>query len=198
MPISREDTIYEIWKPVLGFEKYYLVSNLGNIYSIRNKRNLKIKINSRHKYCEIEFNIKGNVTYHRVHRLVAQAFIYNPSPATKTMVNHIDGNKQNNTVSNLEWVTGTENNIHAIKTGLVSSKRAKYVLFNQRRCLVFNSIKEIEKYCGICSTNITKMCKSSYKLQKGKFAGYTCRKFHKNKCITFNDYRKLIAQACGK
>ena len=183
----------EIWRPVKGYEDYYLVSNKGNIFSIRNNRKLIIKVNSRHHYCEIEFNINGKTSYFRVHRLVAEAFI--PNPENKPYVNHIDGVKQNNNVENLEWVTGTENNIHAIKAGLVPETRAKYLFFNQLEHYVFNSQQELCNFANIGKGSVGKMIKNYYKLQKGKFAGFTAKKFYRKYIITFNDYRKCVQEA---
>ncbi len=67
-------------------------------------------------YASLKFSINGNRSSHLVHRLVAQTYI--PNPESKKEVNHIDGNKLNNNVCNLEWVTSSENNIHARDTGL--------------------------------------------------------------------------------
>lgn len=67
-------------------------------------------------YACLKFTINGVRSSHLVHRLIAQTFL--PNPDNKTEVNHIDGNKLNNNVSNLEWVTSSENKVHARDTGL--------------------------------------------------------------------------------
>jgi hypothetical protein len=67
-------------------------------------------------YFRVQLWSGGFVKHHLVHRLVANAFITNPDG--KPQVNHIDGNKKNNNVENLEWVTQSENQIHAYKLGL--------------------------------------------------------------------------------
>ena len=72
-------------------------------------------------YKKVELVKNGQRKSIRVHRLVAQAFI--PNPENKLEVNHIDGNKTNNHVENLEWVTSSENTIHAYTTKLSSQKR---------------------------------------------------------------------------
>lgn len=64
-------------------------------------------------------------TNYSVHRLVPKAFIVNDDPTKKTQVNHIDGNKTNNNVSNLELVSAATNNLHAAETGLRQSKKKK-------------------------------------------------------------------------
>ena len=65
-------------------------------------------------------NIRHNGSYYRVHRLVATKFI--PNPENKSDVNHIDGNKKNNSLDNLEWTTRSENVQHAHKSGLITEK----------------------------------------------------------------------------
>lgn len=101
----------EIWKDIAGYEGLYQISNYGNI---RNSKGRLLKYYENHKgYYKVGLNKNGKNSKFRVHRLVAQMFI--PNPHEYPQVNHIDGNKQNNNVTNLEWCTNTENQIHAVK-----------------------------------------------------------------------------------
>lgn len=111
----------EIWKPVKGYEGYYEVSNRGRVKRVGKYRNqvkewesnviLKpAKKNNGYMFCQLSKDNKASTKM--IHRLVAEAFIDNPD--NKPTVNHIDGNRANNTVENLEWATYTENNNHAI------------------------------------------------------------------------------------
>ena len=103
----------EEWK-VLDFSPEYQVSNTGRI-----KKNGKLKYPSANNgYLRIGILINGKYKTFGVHRLVAEAFI--PNPENKPEVNHIDCNKYNNNVSNLEWTTKRENIEHAIKNNLFS------------------------------------------------------------------------------
>jgi len=115
----------EVFKDVVGFEDYFQISNLGNIFSKRSNRVLKTHITKR-GYVSLATKIGGRQgTNHcfRVHRLVAEAFL--PNPENKPEVNHIDGIKTNNKISNLEWVTAEENMNHAKNFKFVqSSKRS--------------------------------------------------------------------------
>lgn len=109
----------EIWKDVVGFEGRYQVSNKGNVKSLRflshNGEKL-MKLSNHHSgYLIVQLGKHPAKTY-LVHQLVAQAFI--PPIEGKKIVNHIDGDKHNNCIDNLEWVTHKENAEHAIRTGL--------------------------------------------------------------------------------
>jgi hypothetical protein len=120
----------EVWKDIVGFEGFYQVSNLGRVKSLEKKvpygyglrtipeRILKNNINQC-GYCYVVLYKDTCKRKHKVHRLVAEAFIENPN--NKKCVNHKDGNKQNNCVDNLEWVTHSENMQHASDSGLWES-----------------------------------------------------------------------------
>jgi hypothetical protein len=107
-----------------GGEDYtglYKISNFGRVKSNQTKKTriLKNSENSR-KYLIIHLSKNNKGSTIRVHRLVAIHFISNP--CNKPQVNHLDGNKQNNYYKNLEWVTKSENEIHAHKIGLKNFK----------------------------------------------------------------------------
>jgi hypothetical protein len=98
----------EEWKDVIGYPGYR-VSSIGNIWSNKLKRVLDLPI-SKDGYYRIALWNKMTVKKFRVHRLVALHFI--PNPENKPTVNHIDGDRLYNDVSNLEWATVAEQNRH--------------------------------------------------------------------------------------
>jgi hypothetical protein len=97
-----------IWKPVLHL---WEVNELGHVRNIKTKKLLKLRTR-RDGYLDIKLSYKRYL----VHRLVATAFI--PNPTNLPQVNHIDGNRSNTALSNLEWCDQFLNMKHAIKTGL--------------------------------------------------------------------------------
>lgn len=105
----------EGYVPVKGYEKRYLVSPCGDIYSIKMGRLIK-KTRTQKGYLSVELWADYKRKVMKVHRLVAQTFIPNPNGYKE--VNHLDGNKENNHVDNLEWCTRSENLKHAYKLGL--------------------------------------------------------------------------------
>jgi len=122
----------EIWKPIKDYEGLYEVSSFGRVMSvprlIKRPNNYDMFLKGKLKVNNIQATRKGNyrrmrVTLnkdsinktHKVHRLVAKAFI--PNPDNKPQVNHKDFNPLNNTVDNLEWMTNTENYQYSLNAG---------------------------------------------------------------------------------
>lgn len=110
----------EIWKPVKEYESSYKVSNLGNVFSIKSNKLLKFHYGSCGYLNVFLYNGHNKKKTKKIHRLVATAFL--PNPEQLKEVNHKDGNKRNNTIINLEWVTSAQNVRHAFDTGLRTAK----------------------------------------------------------------------------
>tara|TARA_R110000787_G_scaffold5686_3_gene20509 strand:- start:14 stop:520 length:507 start_codon:yes stop_codon:yes gene_type:complete len=111
----------ETWKEIEGFEGRYSVSNLGRVKSFARNPEIILKgRTTKYGYKEVGLCNKGDVKSILVHRLVATAFI--EKSGDNIIVNHLDGNKQNNNVNNLEWCTYKENSAHAYKMQLKSHK----------------------------------------------------------------------------
>lgn len=108
----------EIWKDIGGYEGLYQVSNMGKVKSLSRTvkcreftRTIKTRILKQYPrpdgYMQVNLKLNGKQKTLNVHRLVAEAFI--PNPENKTDVDHINGNKEINSVSNLRWATRVEN-----------------------------------------------------------------------------------------
>ena len=104
-------------KRIEGYERYY-VTRCGQIWSDRLKGFLRHGSVGGGRYKSVCLSKKGKAKGYMVHRLVALAYI--PNPMNKPEVNHIDGDRMNNSADNLEWVTRKENVQHAIRTGLMA------------------------------------------------------------------------------
>ena len=186
----------EVWKDINGYEGLYQISNYGNVRSLDRyvngnngskalKKGIVLKKQITNKgYYDVGLYKNGKAKYLLVHRLVAEHFI--PNPENKRTVNHKDGNKLNNHVSNLEWVTHSENQIHAFNNGLQkTTKKQKDV--RSRSAIKFNigkskpvyqidengniirlwlSCTHAGKY-GFSKSSINKCCQGKMKKHKG-------------------------------
>ncbi|WP_141431920.1 HNH endonuclease [Bacillus sp. 03113] len=165
----------EVWRNLNGIVENgenYALSTCGNVVNITTGLALKPS-QKRSGYCQVVLQRNKKRRYYVVHRLVAIAFLENPD--NKAMVNHIDGVKTNNHVSNLEWVTPSENNIHAIKTGLVNIEKQTEILvkFNSQEVIQydlnghvinrFSSCAEASRNTGMLADTIQKQCRANAK-----------------------------------
>lgn len=107
------------WSKIRGYENYS-VSDNGDI---RNDKTGKIKAErlNRYGYPIVDLYSNGKRQTTRIHRLVAETFI--PNSENKTQINHLDGDKRNNNIKNLEWCTPKENVSHAFNSGLMKPRR---------------------------------------------------------------------------
>lgn len=159
-----------------------------NFNGTNEAKNLK-QIKNDYGYYFVNLYIKGVLKIFTTHRLVAEAFI--PNPDNKPQVNHIDGNKQNNRVDNLEWCTAKENIRHAWRNGLQKKSEkqikqctmlgSKFGKVNGERCARkiiqydllgkhikdWNSLMEVERQLNIRHQNIIKSCKDKNKTAGG-------------------------------
>lgn len=164
----------ELWRDIKGYEGYYQVSNTGRVrsvtrtllyntgkyYMLRGKL-LSLPLDS-HGYPNLALNRDGISHRVRVHQLVAQAFISGFRPLS--IINHIDGNKTNNHLDNLEIVTSKENTAHARRIGLINDygeKHALSKLTNQEADIIRKrykdsiiTMKELAEEYGVCAQTI--------------------------------------------
>ncbi len=150
--IAVEPLDGEIWKPVVGYEGIYEVSNVGRIKSLQrivhhdkcktkycSERIMRFDVNYGYNIVSIRINKKYKRV--RVHRMVAEAFI--PNPEEKPCVNHINGIKTDNRVENLEWCTDKENMEHAAANQLTSKGQSHYKakLTDEQVVSIFKRVK---------------------------------------------------------
>ena len=164
---------------IKGYEGLYEVSENGKIYSLGNgnstcpkyseKRELKPRLKN-NGYLEIKLFKNGLRKYYSVHRIVALQFINNHSE--KKQVNHIDANKKNNNVLNLEWATAKENIKHSFDLGLQVNKKgfenkcSKSIIqfdLNNNFIKIWGSINEVKRELGFNSFGIIGCCKLKVK-----------------------------------
>lgn len=165
----------ETWKAIEGYEGLYEVSNLGRVKSLsrlRVKEHLLSQFKNHEGYKRVNLWKNNSSKKYSVHRLVAEAFI--PNPESKPQVNHIDENKQNNSVENLEWVTAIENHNHGTLNARISKsltnnpRKSKSVsAFDDEGNLIctYPSIYEASRQMGVCASSITSCIKGRNRMK---------------------------------
>jgi hypothetical protein len=160
----------EIWKDIEGFNGKYAVSNKGRVLSKARNYILKQRADCK-GYMRIDLGNKKNKKTLTVHRLVALSFI--PNPENKPQVNHIDGDKTNNNVENLEWCTSRENIIHAYETELNKNRESVHQYSLDGKLIrIWTSAYEIERVLGIGITTIWAACTRKNHKAKGFYWMY--------------------------
>jgi hypothetical protein len=108
----------DIWYPAIGYEDLIEITELGRVRRVGRNELKPFDYNG--GYLAVQVRVEGKRRNLLLHRLLADAFI--PNPHGKPFINHIDGNKANNDLANLEWVTHAENMAHAYRTGLAKAR----------------------------------------------------------------------------
>lgn len=174
----------EEWRDIKGYEGRYQVSNLGNFVSITKRSGRKDLSGSYDKkgYLKITLYKSGDRKTFAAHRLVAAAFIANPN--NKPQINHINGNRSQNSIDNLEWCTNAENQWHKFHVlGYTIPKKQLDALHAKTRVLlpqssrkpiecvetgeIFLSIKEAVRKFGTSQSNFSLVLKGKNKTAAG-------------------------------
>lgn len=158
-----------IWRDVPGFENLYTVSDEGDIYSIRRNRLIKPSLD-RYGYLKVVLSRNGISTHTTVHRVVAKAFI--PNPTDKPAVNHKNEIKTDNRAVNLEWVTNVENvNYGSRNQRMAQAKCLRPVIGidadGQRH--LYKGVKDAWRDTGIYWSQISRACKGIIKQTSNGF-----------------------------
>ena len=184
--------IKEEWRDIKATDGIHQISNMGTIRNKKTKNKLNPYVNeSGYLIVGLYNKTKKRTVHYRVHRLVAEAFLDNPNK--KRTVNHIDGNKQNNCLTNLECETHSENIRHAFDMGLMvitenqrkaaskNIKKNRLLADSRKRCFLissngekieFSSIKEGAMWINGVSSAISQCCKGKKATYKGYKWGY--------------------------
>jgi hypothetical protein len=167
---DKKDFIGEIWKKISNEYDNYFVSNFGRIKVKGRNPHYGTLMKDGYYRTNLINKIQGTRKKFRVHRLVCQAFL--PNPDNKPMVNHLDENRSNNKLENLEWVTNRENVNHSLDLNgrIKTSSRSRIVLQIQNGIVIneFPSINQAAINNEISTTFIRDRCNGRTK-QSGEF-----------------------------
>jgi hypothetical protein len=170
----QKESAMEIWKDIKGYEGSYQVSSKGRVKALSRvvksrwgtPKPLKEKeireIVDALGYSRLSLSKDGKVKTHKIHRLVAETFLIGEGH-----INHIDGNKQNNHVSNLEFCTIKQNHNHAFESGLRPNKYYIPIVCNETGEM-FESQADLARSLGISGIMVSSYIRGNMKHIKGK------------------------------
>lgn len=144
----QKPILNEYWTPIPDYNVKYLINKVGIIRSLHNKskKNIKARID-RAGYYTVRLSIDSQTHTHYVHRLIAKTFIANPKGLK--FVNHKNGIKTDNTISNLEWVSHATNMKHAYKLFLIPKGPREKKVFDIASGIEYSSIKIASEKTGL-------------------------------------------------
>jgi hypothetical protein len=170
----QKESAMEIWKDIKGYEGLYQVSNEGRVKALSRvvksrwgtpkplkEKEIREVVDSL-GYSRLSLSKDGKVKTHKIHRLVAEAFLVGEGH-----INHIDGNKQNNQVSNLEFCTSKQNHNHAFESGLRPSKYYTPIVCNETGEM-FESKSALARSLGVSAVMVSSYVRGNMKHIKGK------------------------------
>ena len=155
------------WKPIKGFEEYYLVSDSGQIWSVRKHKALKPKID-KYGYEVVGLSVNGKIYHRTVHRLVALTFV--PNPYNLPTVNHINEIKTDNRVSNLEWASIADNDNHGTRNSRMADTKCRLPveqILSDGTTVRYKGVKDAFRKTGINRCCIAKCCRNRRKTAGG-------------------------------
>jgi hypothetical protein len=180
--------VNEIWKDINGYEKLYQISNLGRVKSCSKeichfrggKRILKEKLRKlvidKDGYCIVDLYKNGIGKMMKVHRLVGIAFLN--IHEGKNLINHINGQKNDNRLENLEWCNASENMFHAFSIGLKMpqiNNEIPIIMYDKKSkdlIMEFNSISKASRYLGCGRSEVSANLKNRQKSVRGYYFNY--------------------------
>lgn len=198
----------EIWKPVYleKFKEKYIVSNFGNI---KNKLTGKILSDKsiRSGYKSVRLDIPEYSKTFKIHILVGKTFLENPSDPKMININHKDGNKLNNKLDNLEWISPRGNVIHALETGLIKPYERKIDQYDLDGNFIktYDSGQKAANDLGCWPCSIAKVCKGRQETAGGfkwKYheilEGENINSIKPNKIVPINDFPDYLVTDDGR
>ena len=152
----------ELWRDIVGYEGLYQVSDLGRVRSLNYNRTGKIKTLrlciGKTGYLIVNLCKNGTNKVHKVHRLVADNWIENPLPEKWDQVNHIDEDKFNNRVENLEWCNNAYNCNYGTRNERMAEKLSKPVICVETG-VVYKSTMEVQRELNYSSSFVSRCCR---------------------------------------